>query len=68
MAMGNREGYAENVGVTSENIRYNEMRGAINRYLDDSAEYPQTFGHRLALLSSEYKYFGFGISPYISVN
>ena len=68
MAMGNREGYAENVGITNENIRDNEMRGAINRYLDDSAEYPQTFGHRLALLSSLYRYFGFGISPYISVN
>lgn len=68
MAMGNREGYAENVGITNKDIRYYEMIGAIDRYIDDSAEDPQTFGHRLALLSSEYRYFGFGISPYISVN
>ena len=64
MAMGNREGYAENVGITNKDIRYYEMIGAIDRYIDDSAEDPQTFGHRLALLSSEYRYFGFGISPY----
>ena len=68
MAMGNREGYAENVGITNKDIRYYEIIGAINRYIDDSSEYPQTFGHRLALLSSKYRYFGFGVSPYISVN
>ena len=62
-AMGAGQGYAENIGRTT-----NAMRGVINRLLDDSSEYPQTFGHRLALLSSEYKYFGFGISPYVAVN
>ena len=67
-AMGAGQGYSENIGVTNRDIRFNEMVGAINRYLDDSNEYPQTFGHRLALLSSRYKYFGFGISPFVSVN
>ncbi len=68
IANGDGYGYAENIGVTDQDIRYNEMIGAINVYIDDSAEYPQTFGHRITLLSSEHKYFGFGISPYISVN
>ena len=67
-AMGAGQGYAENIGVTNRDIRFNEMVGAINRYLDDSNEYPQTFGHRLMLLSSLHRYFGFGISPYASVN
>ena len=67
-AMGDGYGYSENIGITNENIRYNEMIGAIKLYIDDSTEDPQTFGHRLALLSSKYKNFGFGISPYISVN
>ena len=67
-AMGDGYGYAENVGVSNGNIRYNEMIGAINLFIDDSTEYPQTFGHRLSVLSSKYKNFGFGISPYISVN
>lgn len=67
-AMGDGYGYAENVGISNKNIRWNEMVNSIILYLDDSTEYPQTFGHRLALLSSKYKYFGFGISPYISVN
>ena len=67
-AMGAGQGYAENIGVTNRDIRFNEMVGAINRYLDDSTEYPQTFGHRLMLLSSLHRYFGFGISPYASVN
>ena len=62
-AMGAGQGYAENIGRTT-----NAMRGVINRLLDDSSEYPQTFGHRLALLSSLYKNFGFGISPYVAVN
>ena len=68
MAMGDGYGYAENIAVTDENIKYNEMIGVINALIDDSAEYPQTFGHRLSLLSSEHKCFGFGISPYVSVN
>ena len=63
MAMGAGQGYAENIGRTTS-----AMRGVINRLLDDSSEYPQTFGHRLALLSSLYKNFGFGISPYVAVN
>ena len=67
-AMGAGQGYAENIGRTNENIRYNEMIGVINRLLDDSSSYPQTFGHRLALLSSKYKYLGFGISPFVAVN
>ena len=67
-AMGAGQGYAENIGRTNEDIRYYEIIGVINRLLDDSSSYPQTFGHRLALLSSLYKNFGFGISPYVAVN
>ena len=67
-AMGNGYGYGENVGISNRNIRWNELVNSIILFIDDSTEYPQTFGHRLALLSSKNKYFGFGISPYVAVN
>ena len=65
-AMGNGYGYAECVGINNKNIRWNEMVSSIDEFIDDSAEYPQTFSHRLSLLSSKFKYFGYGISPYVS--
>ena len=75
-AMGRKDGvydvggYAENIATTNENIRWQEMVSAIQLLIDDSTNDSgwDTFGHRLALLSSKHKYIGFGISPYVAVN
>ena len=67
-AMGAGQGYAENIGTADGNITYSSMTGVIDRLIADSSENTQTFGHRLILLSSQFKYLGFGISPSIAVN
>lgn len=67
-AMGNGKGYGENVGVTGSSTNANTIMQSINIFVDDSAEIPQLFSHRQKILSNEYKYFGYGISPNITTN
>lgn len=67
-AMGNGKGYGENVGVIGSSTNANTIMQSINIFVDDSAEIPQLFSHRQKILSNEYKYFGYGISPNITTN
>lgn len=67
-AMGNGKGYAENVGVSGSSTNSKTIMNSINIFVDDSAEIPQLFSHRQKILSNEYKYFGYGISPNIFTN
>ena len=67
-AMGNGKGYAENVGVSGFSTNAKTIMNSINIFVDDSAEIPQLFSHRQKILSNEYKYFGYGISPNIFTN
>ena len=67
-AMGNGFGYGENVGTLGSSASGKAMMQSINLLLDDSAEQPQLFSHRQKILSNEYQYFGYGISPAIFVN
>ena len=67
-AMGNGKGYAENVGVSGSSTNAKTIMNSINMFVDDSAEIPQLFSHRQKILSNEYKYFGYGISPAIFTN
>ena len=68
IAMGNGFGYGENVGTLGSSANGKAMMQSINILLDDSAEIPQLFSHRQKILSNEYQYFGYGISPAIFVN
>ena len=68
IAMGNGFGYGENVGTIGSGANGKAMMQSINILLDDSAEQPQLFSHRQKILSNEYQYFGYGISPAIFVN
>ena len=62
-------GYAENIATSNGDVKYSTMKMVIHNLIaDESNELWATFGHRLALLSSEHKYMGFGISPYVAVN
>ena len=68
IAMGNGKGLAENVGVSVSSTNAKTIMNSINVFVDDSAEIPQLFSHRQKILSNEYKYFGYGISPAIFTN